>query len=52
MDDPSALVVAFIADYFRWNEAAHERSEKAGCSEIGIAKCHQTAPVSPQRGGR
>ncbi len=27
-DDPSALVNEFIADYFRWNDAAHRRDEE------------------------
>jgi hypothetical protein len=27
-DDPSVLVNEFIADYFRWNAAAHQRMEE------------------------
>jgi hypothetical protein len=33
MKEPQDVVLAFIADYFRWNQAAYEQLQAAGRSE-------------------
>jgi hypothetical protein len=43
MNDPQALVESFIADYFRWNEAAMQRRDRAGDSDDGFFAAMETA---------
>lgn len=41
--DPAALVLAFIADYDRWNAAANARLDKAGEPDAAINRATKAA---------
>jgi hypothetical protein len=43
VQEPAAVVLAFIADHFRWNTAAHQRSERSRRSEAAGAESMEVA---------